>query len=66
MVNEKIVLIEIGRVIKDDKEMNQHLDEYFATITDSLNIPRLPTSPVQRTGDIFAMLCKNMPVILVF
>ena len=40
MVNEKIVLMENGRIIKDDKEINQYFNEYFATITDSLHILR--------------------------
>ena len=52
MVNEHIVLIENDRIIKDDKEISQYFNEYFATITDSLNIPSFPTPPIQHTGDI--------------
>ena len=51
-VNEKIVLIENDRSIKDDNEISQYFNEYFATITDSLKIPSFPTPLMKHTGDI--------------
>ena len=51
MVNEKIVLIENEKIIRDDKEISQYFNEYFANITDTLNIPKFPAPPVQLTGD---------------
>ena len=52
MVNEKIVLIENDNIIRDGKEISQYFNEYFATIADSLNIPKFPTSAIPNTGDI--------------
>ena len=52
MVNEKIVLNENDNIIRDAKEISQYFNEYFATITDSLNIPKFPTPPIPHTGDI--------------
>ena len=66
MVNEKIALIENDRIMKDEKEISQYFHEYFAAITDSLNIPRFPTPPIQHTGTSFMMLHKNIPVTLAF
>ena len=51
IVNEKIVLIENDNIIRDDKEISQYFNEYFATITDSLNIPKFPTPPIPNTED---------------
>ena len=51
MVNEKIVLIENDKIIRDDKDISQHFNEYFANITDRLNVPKFPAPPVQLTGD---------------
>ena len=51
MVNEKIVLIENEKIRRDDKEISQYFNEYFANITNTLNIPKFPAPPVQLTGD---------------
>ena len=51
MVNEKIVLIENDRIIRDDKDISQYVNEYFANITDTLNIPKFPAPPLQFIGD---------------
>ena len=51
MVNEKIVLIENDKIIRDDKDISQYFNEYFANITDTLNIPKFPDPPVKITGD---------------
>ena len=51
MVNEKIVLIENDKIIRDDKDISQYFNEYFANITDTLNIPKFPAPPVHLTGD---------------
>ena len=68
-VNEKIVLIENDKIIRDDKDISQHFNEYFANITDTLNIPKFPAPPPPRynlLGTLFLMLYKNMPAILAF
>ena len=48
---EEVVFIENEKIIRDDKEISQYFNEYFAYITDTLNIPKFPASPVQLTGD---------------
>ena len=48
----KIVLIENDNIIRDGKEISQHFNEYFPTITDSLNIPKFSTHPIPHTGNI--------------
>ena len=66
MVSEKIVLIENEKIIRDDNEISQYFNEYFANITDTPNIPKFPASRYNLLGTLFLMLYKNMPAILAF
>ena len=48
-----------GRIIKAGKDFSQYFNEYFATITDSLNIPRFATPRYSTLGASFVMLYKK-------
>ena len=49
---EKITLIEDGKIVVDDKTIGQYFNNYFANITDTLNIPRpVDILPTEETGD---------------
>ena len=49
---EKITLIEDGKIIIDDKSIGQCFNNYFANITDTLNIPRpVDIMPNEQSGD---------------
>ena len=52
-------MIENDKIIRDGKEICQYFNEYFATITDSLDIPKFPTPPIQHAGDI---ICDAIPI----
>ena len=66
MVNEKIVLIENEKIRREDKEICQYFNEYFANITDTLNIPKFPASSVQLTEDPALDAIQNYAAILAF
>ena len=51
VVSENIVLIENNEVIRDDQAISEHSNHYFANITDTLKIAKLPKESVQITGD---------------
>ena len=51
VVSEKVVLIENEEVIRDDQTISEHFNQYFANITDTLNIAEIQKEPVQTTGD---------------
>ena len=59
MNHEKTVLIKIDKIVKDDKEIIQYFNEYFATITGSLNIPRFPTPPIEHTGEVICVAMQT-------
>ena len=49
---EKITLIEDGKIIIDDKSIGQRFNDYFANITDTLNIPRpVDIMPNEQSAD---------------
>ena len=49
---EKITLIEDGKIIIDDKSIGHCFNNYFANITDTLNIPRpVDIMPNVQSGD---------------
>lgn len=49
---EKITLIEDDKIVIDDKSIGQYFNNYFANITDTLNIPRPDhILPIKETGE---------------
>ncbi len=44
-------MIENDKIIRDDKDISQYFNNYFANIADTLNIPKFPTPLIQPTGD---------------
>ena len=51
VVSEKVVLIENEEVIRNDQTIGEHFNQYFANITDTLNIADIPKEPMQTTGN---------------
>ena len=51
LFSNSMVLIKNDKIIRDDKDISQYFNEYFANITDTLNIPKFPAPPVKITAD---------------
>ena len=49
--NERILLVENGDVVQDEELVAKIFNEYFNSITDSLNIPEIPSSQISDFTD---------------
>ena len=51
-IGKKITLIEDDKIAVDDKTIGQYFNNYFASITDTLKLPRsVHILPTKETGD---------------